>query len=189
MWCRRHKLNSTVTRTFLLMMCTTEYGFIEISGPIKVKDSEHLLGTMVLVSQVITTSLVHIQLCLHDPFQQWTISYWTITHRMMLWFLLWPRRQQSRPKTKQTWTLFQSHFTAHSATLLLTKCQPELWYGHLLFQQSNLPQKYNLSSFHSFSPVHLHLSSYVLYVSERCEETSALVTRWRHDREACEVQQ
>lgn len=42
-------------------------------------NKEHLLGTMVLVIQLVTTSLVYIQLCLHFLFQQRTISHWIIT--------------------------------------------------------------------------------------------------------------
>lgn len=80
------------------------------------------------------------------------------------------------------------HYTLCLA-LFLTKCQPKLKYGHLLFQQSNLLEKYNLRSFYSFSLVRLHLSSYRLYVSEGHDETSTPLMRWRYNGAACEVQQ
>lgn len=80
------------------------------------------------------------------------------------------------------WDISQLQFTAHSVTL--TKC-------HLccLRSQTHWKKKYNLSSFHSFSLVHLHLSSYLLYASDRPEGTSTPLTRWSSDGEARGVQQ
>lgn len=94
------------------------------------------------------------------------------------------KRQTKKKGIHLLWDISQLQFTAHS--IALTKC-------HLCCLRSQThwkkKKKYNLSSFHSFSLVHLHLSSYLLYASDGLEGTSTALTRWSSDGEACGVQQ
>lgn len=161
---RRHELNSTTT--CLLMINTTHYGFIEILSLYekrtgKIKGS--YWGTTVLVSQVVKYSYVPSSSeppSVHDTFTQ------------LLPFLMWPRRQQAENNSKQkqafisSWDTISFTVSLHTRALFLTKCQPKLRYGHLLFEQPNGLIKYNLCSGHSFGLARSHLSSAALHVSE-----------------------
>lgn len=98
--------------------------------------------------------------------------------------LNWPTSQRTDRKKWRSSNL--GHF---SVTIHCTLCNTDE-VPPLLFAKSNpLKKKYNLSSFHSFSLVHLHLSSYLLYASDRPEGTSTPLTRWSSDGEARGVQQ
>lgn len=165
MWYRRHRLSSTITRTSLLMMRTTKYGFVETFSPFEQikrwKTKYLLLGTMVLVSQVVTYSCVSMFHFRRGP----TVA---------LQFLSSPTCQHLDKNIKNLHSLILGHFfsyiSLHPLDSTVSNKVPTQVLIQLLFGWSNHLEKYNPCSFHSTSLVHIHLSSYVLYVRKEHEK-------------------
>lgn len=126
------------------------------------KTKYFLLGTMVLVSQVVTYSCVSMFHFHRGP----TVA---------LQFLPSPTCQHLDKNIKNLHHslilghLF-SYISLHPLDSTVSNRVPTQVLIHLLFERSNHLEKYNPCSFHSISLVHVHLSSYVLYVREGLEE-------------------
>lgn len=165
------------------MMCTIKYGFTDISPFQRIKGGKIIYWAQwswQLGSRCLSGS--HNSCVSHVPFQQWTNSYWAIMRGDVT--VSYITKMQTDKIQIQPFIHLGHGFSYISPQTVSDKA---LIWTFAVWAIKH--EKYNLSSFHSFSLVHLHLSSYVLYVSKGHEGTSTPLTRWRCDGEACEGKQ